>query len=141
MSSKKTSENNIVVDLYTSFRAMPTWIQGWMLLLLMPINIVSLFFLNEPMGMTVAFLANIGMLLNLPVMLYDRGFSKLMSIPHLLPWTALVALILFQRPEGSSTYDVYLTALMVINSISLFFDYPDAIKWLKGDRAVAGEAS
>jgi len=79
-----------------------------------PINMASLFFLNEPMGVLVAFLANIGMLLNIPVMFYDRGVSKLMSIPHLVPWTALVILIIFYRPAATGLYDIFLSALLII---------------------------
>jgi len=87
--------------------------------------------------MLIAFLANIGMLLNIPVMIYDRGVSKLMSIPHLVPWTALVILIIFYRPEATGLYDTFLSTLLIINLISLAFDYVDAMKWIKGDRAIA----
>jgi len=87
--------------------------------------------------MLIAFLANIGMLLNIPVMIYDRGVSKLMSIPHLIPWTALVLIILFNRPEATGLYDTFLSALLIINIISLVFDYVDSMKWIKGDRAIA----
>jgi len=94
MSTIKKAQSNIFVEIWDSFRA----IQVWIMLVLGPINMASLFFLNEPMGMLIAFLANIGMLLNIPVMIYDRGVSKLMSIPHLIPWTVLVIVILFNRP-------------------------------------------
>jgi len=105
--------------------------------ILVPTNVASLFFLDQPMGVWVAVLAIGGMLPNLGVIVYDRGISKLMAIPHLIPWTLLVGLILFARPEGSETYSTYLWILLAINVFSLCFDYPDAIKWLKGDRAVA----
>jgi len=60
-----------------------------------------------------------------------------MSIPHLLPWTVLVLLIIFRRPEATGLYSTFLWALLVVNLISLAFDYVDALKWLKGDRAIA----
>jgi len=129
MPTSKNAQQNIFVEIWNSFRATPGWVQVWIMLVLGPINMASLFFLNEPMGMLIAFLANIGMLLNIPVMIYDRGVSKLMSIPHLLPWTALVLVILFNRPEA--------TGLLIINIISLVFDYVDSMKWIKGDRAIA----
>jgi hypothetical protein len=100
----------------------------------------SLFFISEPLGGLVAFLGITGMALNIPVIIHDRGFSKLMSIPHLIPWTSLVGLILFARPDNTGVYDYYLTALLVINAISLLFDYPDSVKWLKGDINVAGRS-
>jgi len=136
MSTSKV-QSNVFVEIWKSFRATPGWVQVWMVLLLMPINMASIFFINEPKGMLIAFLANIGMLMNIPVMFYDRGMSKLMSIPHLLPWTVLVLLIIFRRPEATGLYDTFLWALLIINLISLAFDYVDALKWIKGDRAIA----
>jgi len=130
-------QSNVFVEIWNSFRVTPGWVQAWVVFLLMPINTVSLFFINEHKGMLIAFFANIGMLLNIPVMFYDRGVSKLMSIPHLLPWTVLVLLIIFHRPEATGLYNTFLWALLVINLISLAFDYVDALKWLKGDRAIA----
>jgi len=137
MPTNKKAQPNIFVEIWDSFRATPTWVQIWIMLVLGPINMASMFFINEPMGMLIAFLANIGMLLNIPVMIYDRGVSKLMSIPHLVPWTALVILIIFYRPEATGLYDTFLSTLLIINLISLAFDYVDAMKWIKGDRAIA----
>lgn len=130
-------KNYILIDIWASFRAMPGWVQIWVMFLLVPINMASLFFLGEPMGLWIAFLANIAMMLNMPVMLYDRGFSKLMALPHLIPWTILVGILVFARPDASGVYDIYLWILLGANTISLLFDYPDAVKWLRGDRAIA----
>jgi len=138
MEQSMTTRNSLITDVWTSLRALPTWVIVWMNFILVPANVASLFFLDQPMGIWVAVLAIGGMLPNLGVIAYDRGISKLMSIPHLIPWTLLVGLILFARPEGSETYSTYLWVLLAIDLFSLCFDYPDAIKWLKGDRAVAG---
>ncbi len=136
--SNQRTGNSIVVDIYNSYRALPGWVQIWVMFSLMPINMASLFFINQPMGLWIAFLANIAMMLNLPVMLYDRGFSKAMALPHLIPWSILVGILLFARPEVSGTYDTYLWVLLGANIVSLLFDFPDARKWIHGDRAVAG---
>lgn len=133
----KTEKSNILVAAWASFRAMPTWVQIWVGLWLMPVNMASLFFIGGEKGILIAFLANIAMMLNLPVMLLDRGFSKAMALPHIIPWTILIGILLFARPEASGMYDTYLTVLLVTNIISLLFDYPDAIKWFGGDRAIA----
>jgi len=130
-------KGNLFVEIWNSFLAMPGLVKVWMVFLLMPINAASLFFLDESMGIWIAFLANIGMLLNIPVMFYDRGISKLMSIPHLIPWTVIVVLIIFDRPEATGIYDTYLWALLVTNLISLAFDYVDSVKWIMGDREIA----
>jgi len=60
-----------------------------------------------------------------------------MSIPHLIPCTVLVLLISFFWPVETGLYSLYLWGLLVINLISLAFDYVDAWKWIKGDRAIA----
>jgi len=137
MPASEKDQRNVFIEIWNSFRATPSWVQIWMVFILMPINMASVFFINEPMGLLIAFLANIAMLMNIPVMFYDRGVSKLMSTPHLIPWTILVILLIFFRPEATGLYNVFLSALLIINLISLAFDYVDALKWFKGDRAIA----
>jgi len=137
MPASEKIQSNVFVEIWNSFRATPGWVQIWMVFILMPINMASVFFINEPMGLLIAFLANIAMLMNIPVMFYDRGVSKLMSTPHLIPWTILVILLIFFRPEATGLYNIFLWALLIINLISLAFDYVDALKWFKGDRAIA----
>jgi len=138
MNDATATKNSLIVDVWTSFRSLPTWVIIWMNFILVPTNVASLFFLDQPMGVWIAILAIGGMVPNLVVIFYDRGISKLMAIPHVIPWTLLIGLILFTRPEGSAVYSTYLWVVLVIDVISLCFDYPDAIKWIKGDRAVAG---
>ena len=105
-----------------------------MALWLMPINIASLLFIHEPYGLWVAFLANIAMLPNLPIMLVERRLSRTMALPHLPFWTALVLLIVWMGPDASTLYGKYLFALAMTNIVSLLFDYGDAYRWFKGDR-------
>ena len=103
----------------------------------MPVNMASLFFLGEPMGVKIAFFTNIALLLNLPILLIDRGFSKRLAIPHLLPWTVLIGVLIFNRPVATGLYGPYLWLLLIVNMTSLAFDYPDTIQWMKGNRAIA----
>ncbi len=127
-----------LLEIYKSFRALPLWVQVWMLAWLVPVNLASLYFLSEPLGVWIALLAILGMAPNVLIVLRERGFSKLMALPHILPWTALVAIVVLARPEQPALYVGYLVLLAATNFISLLFDYPDAIKWLRGDRAVSG---
>lgn len=138
MSKTMPSQSSLIADLWASFSALPTWVKIWMMFLLMPANMASLFFLDQPMGTWIAILALGGMLPNLPVLAYERGFSKLLAIPHLISWTLLVGLILLARPEVSGIYKGYVWGVLVIDTISLFFDYSDAFKWITGQRKVAG---
>lgn len=125
-------------DIYASFRALPGWVQLWVGLVLVPVNSASLLFVAQPMGGWIAFLAIVAMLPNLAAMIYERGFSRLMALSHLLPWTALVALLILARPEASGAFAAYLWLLLATDVLSLAFDYPDAWAWLKGKREVAG---
>jgi len=131
-------KNNVFADIWSSARTLPLWVQAWVFLLLTPVNLASLYFISEPMGKLIVGLIFLGVLPNVPIMLAERGISKLMSVSHLPAWTVLVLLIVLARPEGSEAYDYYLTVLAVINGISLLLDYIDSIKWFRGDRAVAG---
>lgn len=136
MTNHQQTSNNVFKDIGESFLALPMWVKVWALLILTPINLVSLFFLNEPLGKWVAFLAIVAMVPNLPLMLRDRGFSTVMGIPHVIPWTILVIFLLFFRPEGSAAYNVYLWILLITDGISLPFDYTDSVKWFRGKRSV-----
>lgn len=131
------SSSGLLMDIWRSFRALPTWVQMWVMLILAPANMASAVFWNEPLGVWITILTYAAMMLNMPIMVKDRGFSKLMALPHLIPWTILVAIILFARPEATGAYDIYLWIILAVNTISLLFDYPDAVMWWRGDRAVA----
>ena len=138
MKKDDRTEQTLLFSIWQSFRAMPTWVQLWVGVILVPVNAASLFFINQPSGRWIALLAVLGMLPNLFVMIFERGFSKLMALPHLIPWTILVVMLLFAVPDVSGPYRVYLWILLATDLFSLVLDYPDAIKWFRGERAVAG---
>jgi len=129
----------VFLDIWRSFRALPQWVQIWVFGILVPVNSATIFFLGEPGGTWVAVLAIGAMLLNAPVMLVERGFSKAMALPHLLPWSVLVLWLGFFPPQWQGGAAGFLWLLLAVDSISLLFDYPDALKWWRGDRRVAGK--
>lgn len=128
----------IFLDIWRSYRSLPLWVQIWVFGILVPVNSAAIFFIFQPSGMWVAILAIGAMLPNIPIMLYERGLSKMMAFPHLVPWSILVLWLFIAMPQGSAAYTIYLWFLLVVNAISLGFDIPDALKWRKGDRRVAG---
>lgn len=138
MPNAPTTGNSILVDIYVSFRSLPAWVQIWVAILLAPVNIATLFFLDQPMGVWIAVLAFAGMLPNIPIMLADRGSSKRMAIPHVLFWGPMLALLVFARPEAVGGYAVFLWVLLAVNGVSTCFDSVDVVKWLNGDRLAAG---
>jgi hypothetical protein len=78
------------------------------------------------------------MALNLPIVLRDRGMGKAMALPHVVFWTPLVLAIVIGLifRGGDFGYRAYLALLLVTNTISLVFDYKDALDWWRGDRGV-----
>lgn len=134
----------MLFDIWKSFRRMPLWVQIWMTGILMPINFISLAFVSEPLGLWVAILAVGGMMPNAVIMAVERGLSSAMAIPHLFMWTPLcllAAYLLYGHYNGgqvlSENYACFILALLIIDVISLAFDYPDTRKWLRGDRHIA----
>lgn len=126
----------LVSDLWQNYRALPLWVQIWVFGVLVPVNAASIFFIGQPGGPWIAVLAITAMLINVPVMIVERGFSKTMALSHLPLWTPLVIWLIVARPEGSAAYQSYLWVLLVVDAISLGFDYPDAWRWWKGERSV-----
>jgi len=60
-----------------------------------------------------------------------------MAIPHVILWIPLLFIVTMKAlPVATGLYWKFLMALLVIDVVSLMFDIPDSIKWLKGDRAV-----
>lgn len=129
----------MIPDLWNSYRRLPLWVQAWVALWLFPLNLLALAFLDQPGGIAVAVLAVGGMVPNLGIMLWDRGFSKLMSLPHVILWSPLIPVLLWLlwQGEGSGAYRAYLWVLLITDLVSLGFDFPDWRKWRQGDRAVA----
>ncbi len=115
---------------------MPNRMQIWVALILVPVNMAVVFFAFEPNGILIAALAIGGVMPNLAIMIYGRGLSKAMAIPYLFVWTPLVVII-WQTLDGAvAGFVSYLWIVLVIDLISLGFDYPDTLKWIKGGRAI-----
>ena len=119
----------MILDIWQSFRRIPGWVQIWVMFILVPVNLLPLLFLNAPFGVAVALLAVGGMLPNLVIMWNERGLSKRMALPHLVLWTPLVILVAWVLWQGAATggWAMVLWALLVIDLISLGFDYVDAV--------------
>jgi len=73
----------------------------------------------------------LGMAPNGVIMIYDRGFTKLMAVPHVVPWSVLIVVIFVVWPPMTETYGLFYWALALTNLISLLFDIPDSVKWWK----------
>ena len=131
---------SLIGAIWGSFRRLPLWVEMWVALILVPVNMASLAFLGYPGATLLAALAVGGMLPNIAIMVAERGLSKAMALPHLLIWTPLLAVIvwlLYTYPGFPPLFRNFLWLLLAVDGLSLVFDYPDALKWKRGDRAVA----
>ena len=120
-------------DIWHSFRALPLWVQIWVAVILVPANLMPLFFLDQPQGVLIAALAITGMALNLPIMIAARGMSRAMALPHILCWFPLVIVvagILIATETLNPAYVRFLWLLLIVDVISLVFDVRDAAHWM-----------
>lgn len=129
-----------MIVIVQSFMRLPLWVQIWVAIWLFPMNLGGLFFLDDPVGRWCAVLGIVGMAPNMIIMWRQRGLSKAMAFPHLIPWTILViwlALVLSGETPPAGAVFHYAWAMLATNTISLIFDYRDAWQWWNGDRETA----
>ncbi len=131
---------DMLLDIWTSFRNLPLWVQIWVSFILVPVNLIPLAFLDQPLGILIAVLAIAGMAFNLPIMLVTRSMSGAMALPHIVFWTPMVVIViglLLSGAELPSTYLGFLVILFVVDVISIAFDIRDAARWLANKKALA----
>ena len=128
----------MIKDIWSSLVALPKGVIVWVFVILVPINMASAVFIGVKGGLLVATLACMGILPNAGVMAYDRGFSKLMALSHLIFWPPLIVVIVTLLSRSpTDIFQSYLIALLVVNVVSLAFDVIDFCKWWNGDRSAA----
>jgi hypothetical protein len=131
----------LISDIWQSLRSLPLWVQLWAFAILVPVNLISILFTDHPYGVIVAILAIGGMAPNAVLMFTRRGFSKTMAVPHLFAWIPLVVLIavlLTADTDMTTGYTGYLSVLLIVDVVSLAFDIPDTMKWLRYRREGPG---
>ena len=126
----------MIGDIWASYRSLPGWVQIWVAFILVPVNMASLVVVGEPGGWWIAGLAIGGMAPNAVLIFVERGFSKAMSISHVILWVPLVVILGLRIDEGLTPL---LWAILIVDVISLGFDFKDSWQWWNGDRAVTGK--
>lgn len=131
-------------DAFFSLRAAPGWVQLWVWLFLLPANMggVVLYGLtHHPLAGWVALGFLFVVLANMALVLYERGISRLTSLPHLIPWVPLqiyTGVWLFAWGGLSPTMTLFAWFYFVVIGISNAFDAYDTWRWFRGERAVLG---
>ena len=126
---------SVLLDIWRSFRSMPLWVQIWVGVILVPVNMATIVLITEPCCWLIPVLAIGGMLPNAVLMFVERGFSKAMALSHVLLWVPLLVLLAMDIKAGS-IFANYLIVLFIVDFISICFDLKDSRDWLKGDRGV-----
>ncbi|MBP6749720.1 MAG: hypothetical protein KA144_08775 [Xanthomonadaceae bacterium] len=135
---------NRFFDAWASFRTLPRWVQAWVGLCLVPVNLAPFFMLHTATGRAGALAMSVVIVTNVPILLWERGMSKRLSLPHLLAWIPLclwLGLRLMSDAPMSPRETALAWTLLVIDLMSLAFDAIDSAKWFCGDRAIASAAS
>lgn len=130
-------------QIWRSYRSLPLWVQLWVGLILVPVNVAPLFFLDTPIGrMAVLAFLFVGAT-NLPIMYWARGMTRLMSVPHLFAWIPLVGFVVVRlygtngAPVSSAEWMLG-WALLAVDGFSLVFDLLDSWRWVRGEREMPG---
>lgn len=127
--------------IWKSFRSLPMWVQVWVLGILIPVNASAFLFLEFRSAQWAAWAAILVVATNIPIMLRERGLSKLMAMPHLLAWIPLEILLsmrLASNPSLPQPEQIFVVLLLLVNGVSIVFDSFDTWRWSKGDRRIAG---
>ena len=136
-----TQATGRIARVMKSHSELPTWVQIWMNFILGPVNLATLAFLGQPSGGLIAALSLSGMALTVAIVIASGGFSKVAAAGHVLPWTPLVFMLAFARPEGTAIYGAFLTVLFVVNVISLAFDFNDLRIWFSSRAGIRAQAA
>lgn len=133
--STASPEINPFLGIWKSLLAVPLWVQLW-LVVMGAVNMASLAFLDQPSGELVAILVFAGVIIGVGIAIQARGFNRLVGCWPPNRMDPAGSDNHFCAPRGTETYQIFLTMLAVVNTISILFDANDFRLWLAGDRAV-----
>ncbi|GAD64989.1 MULTISPECIES: hypothetical protein [Pseudomonadaceae] len=126
-------------QLWLSFRRLPLWVQVWMALVLVPVNLLSFLVLEYQAAQMVALAAVLALGSNMLLLYRYAGFSRAMALPHLVVWGPLQILLLMrvlQTPAPDAGEVMFIGLVLLVNGISLIFDLLDTWRWWQGERQV-----
>jgi hypothetical protein len=129
---------------WRSWLSLPIWVQIWVGVILVPVNVAAFFMVHTPTGKAAAIAAIFVVLTNVPIMLYEGGMSRLMAMPHLIAWIPLsiyiiARILVFSSSSAMGKSElIFAIIILVVNGISLIFDAMDTVKWSRGERNIPG---
>lgn len=139
----------VTKDILGSFFGLPPAVYVWVSFLLL-VNTASVYFAvapdgGHPIGFWTA-LAMAGVALaNGSLLVFYRGCSRSLAIPHLVFWVPLEVWLLYVYSVGEVKFDdepevfIYGILVLLVNGISIAFDINDSRRFLAGEREVLGK--
>ena len=136
-----------LVDGFRSLCAAPVWVQVWVWAFLLTANGAALYLAattRHPLPGWAAVGFVFVVLTNMTLVLYERGISRLASLPHLIPWVPLQVYAgywLFARGDAlaqTPLIHAFAWFYFIVIGISNVFDAYDTVRWFRGERQVLG---
>ena len=119
---------------------LPVHLQLWVLTLVAANIVAPLFFITRLEAQLTLATGLLGLGL-MSALTGSFGFSRIVGLGH-LAWLPLIGLLLTSLGDtsASTAFGFWLRSVIVLDSISLAFDFVDAARFYRGDRAetVAG---
>lgn len=114
---------------------MPLHIQLWVVALV-GANIVAPLFFIQHFEAKLAFAAGLFGLASMSALTGRFGFSRIIGLGH-IAWLPLIVFLIRGAAETSvsSPFGLWIRTVIVLDSISLTFDFVDAARFYLGDRA------
>ena len=111
----------------------PPLVVAWVGLLVLANGVASAFFWHIPEANVVLVTFGLGGVL-MEVLAWRQGFTRLLGLGHVL-WLGLVPWLVTRVPlHEERAVVLWLTAVIVLNSISLVLDVRDVVLYVQGDR-------
>ena len=113
---------------------MPIQWQIWLGILVTTNMVVPIFFIHTLEAQVVLATAIVGLVI-MSVIFSMKGFVRLMEIGH-IGWLPLVFWLgtKLEHASADSTFGYWLMAVIVLDSLSLFIDTIDVLRYVKGER-------
>lgn len=114
---------------------MPLQLQLWVVALV-GANIVAPLFFFQHLEAQLTLVAGLLGLVSMSVLTGRFGFSRIVGLGH-IAWLPLIVFLISSVADttASSSFGFWIRSVIVLDSISLVFDFVDAARFYRGDRA------
>lgn len=140
---------NILVAIGRSWLSLKLWVKSW-LFFLNAVFLAALFLPDTSLRDWVLYTYVAAGVCLLPIMLVQRGLTRLLGLGHLIPWVPLVVYLTLRITSDlagpaltwsdSPFVFGYVVVLLATTLVCLALDVYDLSRWIRGERYVMGSA-